>query len=185
MLCLIGKTASGKTTIKDYLIQNYGFHGITTYTTRPIRKGEVDGDTYYFVSEEEFNEKISNGFFAEWKKYHTDKGIWQYGTSKESIKNADERKIIILTPDGVRDILKQSDLPIQVIYVYSNQETIKKRLAKRKDDPEEIKRRLRCDNDDFQGATQLADKIVYNNLSDSLTDVAEKILSYYNDLNKK
>ena len=50
MICLIGKTASGKDTIAKELVNKYGYKRIVTYTTRPIRDGEKEGVNYYYIS---------------------------------------------------------------------------------------------------------------------------------------
>lgn len=70
MIILIGKTASGKTLIKEELIRR-GYSGIITYTSRPMRNSEKQDSTYHFISEEEFKQKIANDFFAEYKTYDT------------------------------------------------------------------------------------------------------------------
>ena len=106
MLVIIGKTASGKTTLREKMVKEYGFNPIITYTTRPMRKGEEEGKTYHYITDEEFNEKIKEGFFAEYKEYNTKKGIWKYGSAKEDLINSDKSSIIILTPGGVEDIRK-------------------------------------------------------------------------------
>ena len=41
MLILMGKTASGKTLVRDKLVKNHGFNSVVTYTTRPMRKDEI------------------------------------------------------------------------------------------------------------------------------------------------
>lgn len=79
MLILMGKTASGKNLVRDRLVENCHFSPIITYTTRPMRKDEKQDITYHFISTDEFIEKINNGFFAEWKDYVTNDGIWYYG----------------------------------------------------------------------------------------------------------
>ena len=76
MLILMGKTASGKNLVRDQLVEKCHFSPIITYTTRPMRKGEKQDITYHFISTDEFIEKINNGFFAEWKDYVTNDGIW-------------------------------------------------------------------------------------------------------------
>ena len=53
MLVIIGKTASGKTTLCEKMIKEYGFNPIITYTTRPMRKGEEEGKTYHYITDEE------------------------------------------------------------------------------------------------------------------------------------
>ena len=91
MLILIGKTASGKDTISNKLISEYGYKKLITYTTRPIRKGEINDVTYHFVSDKEFKQKIKNNFFAEYKSYNTEFGTWYYGTALEDLKNSDDK----------------------------------------------------------------------------------------------
>lgn len=188
-LVLMGKSASGKDTIKNELIEKHGFHPIVTYTTRPMRDGEVDGVTYHYISDEEFKQKIEDGFFAEYKTYLAKVGVgqyekWYYGTSKESLENADENTVVVLTPDGVRDILKYN-LDMKVIWVYANSKTIENRLEERIKHgiaiAEECERRIVKDYKDFKIADCLADKIVYNNDGYNLDEVIEKILMYYRE----
>ena len=175
ILVLIGKTSSGKTLIKEKLIEK-GFTGITTFTSRPKRKGEKQDITYHYISEEEFKQKIEDGFFAEWKSYDTEFGKWYYGSSLEDLENADDKSVIILTPDGYRDVVnKLSKKPI-AIYIYANNATIKNRLLKRGDDKNEAQRRLEYDNEDFKGIENEVDRIVYNNDGEEIENVINKIL---------
>lgn len=117
MIVLIGKTASGKTLIREELIKR-GYSGIITYTNRPMRKGEKHDVTYHFISEEEFKQKIADDFFAEYKTYDTVFGKWYYGSSLEDLENADDKSVIILTPDGYRDVVgKLSKKPIAIYYL--------------------------------------------------------------------
>lgn len=175
ILILIGKTSSGKTLIKEKLIEK-GFSGITTHTSRPMRNGEKQDITYHFISEKEFKQKINEGFFAEWKTYITEFGIWYYGTALEDLEKADEKSIIILTPDGFRDVKEKLGNDITSIYIYANNSTIKKRLMMRGDDKNEAQRRLEHDNEDFKGIENDVDKIVYNNDGADINDVINKIL---------
>ena len=41
-----------------------------SYTTRPKRDGEVDGEHYHFVSIEKFQELVDNGQMLEWAEVH-------------------------------------------------------------------------------------------------------------------
>lgn len=177
MLVILGKTASGKDAIVNELVNKYGYKKTITYTTRPIRKGEILDVTYHYISEQEFLEKVHEGFFAEYKAYKTEEGIWYYGSSLHDYANADEKTVIILTPIGLKDVLKLK-IDFSSIYVYSNQTTIKHRLAKRGDKKEEAERRLRQDNLDFRGVEHFIDKIIYNNETDTLENVVLKILKF-------
>lgn len=179
MLILMGKTASGKNLVRDRLVEKYHFSPIITYTTRPMRKNEKQDVTYHFISTDEFLEKINNGFFAEWKDYVTNDGIWYYGTALEDIENADDRSVIILTPQGYRDIKEKSpNKNISCIYLYENIDTMKKRLSKRGDDTKEVERRIKSDLEDFKNFESEADKIVYNNDGTDIDEVIKKIFRF-------
>ena len=182
ILVICGKTASGKNLVRDILVEKYNYNPIITYTSRPPRKGEKQDVTYHFISDEEFKQKIDDGFFAEWKSYITNEGVWYYGSSLEDIESADDRSVIILTPQGYRDIKKKlPDKNIVCIYLYENIDTMKKRLSKRGDNPKEIERRIKSDLEDFKNFESEADKIVYNNFDANIDEVIKKILDFVED----
>ena len=182
ILILTGKTCSGKNAVSDKLINEHGFHRVITYTTRPMRNGEVNGDTYHFVNTDDFMQKMKSGFFAEWKAYTTTEGVWYYGTAMEDLEKADDKTVVILTPDGYRDIKGKVNCKVISIYLYANNVTIKKRLMDRGDDPKEAERRVLHDNEDFKGIENEVDRIVYNNESDAIDGVVQKILKYVSEV---
>ena len=146
-----------------------------------IGKGtfELNGETYHFVNTDDFMQKMKNGFFAEWKAYTTTEGVWYYGSSLEDIENADDKSVIILTPQGYRDVKeKLPDKNITCIYLYENIDTMKKRLSKRGDDTKEVERRIKSDLEDFKNFESEADKIVYNNDGTDIDEVIKKILDF-------
>lgn len=183
MLIILGKTVSGKDTIVNELVAKHGFKKLVAYTTRPIRKKEIPDVTYHYISEQEFLQKVQQGFFAEHKAYKTEEGIWYYGSAIRDYDKANEKCVIILTPSGLKDILKLK-IEFFSIYVYANNTTIKHRLTKRGDKKEEAERRLRQDNLDFKGVEHIVDKIIYNNETDVLEDVISKIIKLIEKKNK-
>lgn len=178
ILIICGKTCSGKDKTVNELVSKYGFKKVITYTTRPMRKGEKQDVTYHYISEEEFKQKIEDGFFAEWKSYDTEFGTWYYGSALEDLENADDKSVIILTPEGYRDVVEKLSNKPTAIYIYSNNATLKKRLLKRGDDKNEAQRRLEHDNEDFKGIENEVDKIVYNNFDYDINEVVQKILDF-------
>lgn len=184
ILCLIGKSASGKTFVRDKLVKECGYKSLVTFTSRPPRKNEKQDITYRFISKEDFEQKIEEGFFAECKKYDTEQGVWYYGTALTDCYDADDDTVTILTPDGVRD-LQAIEIPMVVIYLYSNLNTIKQRLSIRGDNQKEVERRMKADIKDFNGAEMLADRIVYNNLSDDIESVVENVDYWYKKILKE
>lgn len=182
---IMGKTCSGKDTIVSELVKR-GWSKITTYTSRPLRQGEKNGREYFYISEENFDSKVKSGYFAEYKSYVVNGNTWRYGSPSEEIIEAsldDKNHVIILTPSGVVDVLSFlskyiSDYHVNVIYLYANRNTILKRLKARKDKNDSIKRRMKADDEDFKDAISIANKIVYNDISSRIEDVADKIINY-------
>lgn len=80
---IMGKSASGKDTIYQRLLANPEFHfqRLVIYTTRPVRDGEKDGQEYYFVDEEKFQELKAAGKIIEDRGYETVYGLWRYFTA--------------------------------------------------------------------------------------------------------
>ena len=78
----MGKSASGKDTIYQKLLENPELHfrRLIIYTTRPIRDGEKDGQEYYFVNEDEFQCLKASGKIIEDRGYESVYGLWRYFT---------------------------------------------------------------------------------------------------------
>lgn len=103
---LIGMSASGKDAILRELVANHGFREIVTTTTRPMRKGEVNGKDYNFISRKEFEKGISEGRFFECRSYNTiwngKEDVWYYGTPKMQL-NPEQDYVAIVDVQGAKD----------------------------------------------------------------------------------
>lgn len=177
MIILLGKTASGKDTIVNYLVNNLGYKKLITYTTRPMRPCEVQNLQYHFISEADFKEKISHGFFLEYKIYHTEFGNWYYGSAKEDYKKADDKTIIILTPERYLDLLwEMKDIKHDSIYIKVNLLELQQRLSKRGDNEKEAQRRLLQDNRDFQFVEDIVDRVIINQ-DKTIEEVVNEIIN--------
>lgn len=77
-------SGAGKTTIVQYLLSIFPEISFSiSCTTRPKRENEVDGKDYYFLTEEQFQEKIKNNEFIEYEEVY--KGRY-YGTLHSEIE---------------------------------------------------------------------------------------------------
>lgn len=83
---LMGQSSIGKDTIYKKLLEekNLELERIVTYTTRPIRQGEIDGMEYHFVGSSQLEQIRDNGKLIEVRSYQTYHGIWQYFTVDDS-----------------------------------------------------------------------------------------------------
>lgn len=180
MIVLIGKSGSGKSTIADILCNKFGFNKVVTTTTRPKRKGEKQNIDYHFVTDKQFDEMNADGKFIEVRNYKVASGEeWKYGSPLEEIESAGEKDIIILTPEGCKNVInKIGKENVIVIYIYTNIRTIQYRLKRRGDDMDEIDRRMEQDKEDFKDATELADFMVYNHYGDDLSVTISILINY-------
>ena len=77
-------SGSGKSTIINYLLkQNLNLAFSISATSRQPRGNEKNGIEYYFLSPEDFKQKIANNEFLEYEEVYTDKF---YGTLKSEIE---------------------------------------------------------------------------------------------------
>ncbi|KAL6122439.1 gmk [Nucleospora cyclopteri] len=81
---LTGPSCSGKTTLAKHLINKYPtiFKLNISYTTRNARENELHGREYYFISKNDFEIKIQEGFFAEYVQFSGN----YYGVAKTALE---------------------------------------------------------------------------------------------------
>lgn len=100
LICLMGKSCSGKDTIYKKLLadNDLGLSVMVPYTTRPIRQNEHSGIEYNFVTEEDYEEYRRNGRILEDRSYDTVHGVWRYFTIRdEAMMSSDSNYIYIGT----------------------------------------------------------------------------------------
>lgn len=176
MLLLIGKSCAGKDLIKKKLIDN-GMEAVVTYTTRPPRPGEVDGRTYHFISQDIFLRRKQQGFFAETTSYHVATGdIWHYGSAVEDLT---DDKVIIVNPEGLKQIKNIESLNPVSFYITASEETIWDRLKHRGDNIDEAARRINADREDFSDIVNYVDFSFSNDLGLKPEILADTILYTY------
>ncbi len=100
IICIMGGACSGKDTLREMMMERYEdkFVSATSTTTRPMRVGEVEGKSYYFVDDAEFNGMLENGEFIETREYTVASGdIWYYGyTEKEVTSKLRQNNILMI-----------------------------------------------------------------------------------------
>ena len=169
MIVLVGESASGKSSIERYLMDNYGYKKIVSYTTRSPRLGEVDGIDYHFISVEEFKSLKEQGFFAETAVYNN----WHYGTAKE---DCTDDKIAVLTPHGLRQISKIDGINVNSFYINVPRRDRLIKILQRGDNIEEAYRRSLSDVGQFDGIEDEVDYIIHNDgYKKSIAEIAQEV----------
>jgi guanylate kinase len=83
LIVIVAPSGSGKSTLIKRLKNDYPqLIESVSFTTRSMRAGEVHGESYFFISKEEFIAKRDKGDFLEWAEVHTN----YYGTSKHFVE---------------------------------------------------------------------------------------------------
>ncbi len=82
---IMGKSSTGKDTIFKELLRKsrYSYKTIVSYTTRPIREGEKNGNEYFFTDEAGFQKLKAEGKIIEDRCYDTIHGPWRYFTADD------------------------------------------------------------------------------------------------------
>lgn len=98
IFCLMGKSSSGKDTIYKALTEDaqLSLKRIITYTTRPIRQGEVEGLQYHFVTEEQLKILEREERIVELRSYDTVHGVWKYFTVCEEGMDLERDSYVII-----------------------------------------------------------------------------------------
>ncbi len=136
-------SGTGKTTLCKMLLSDLeGIVFSVSYTTRPPRKGEVNGRDYFFVSEEEFRELIKKGELVEYALVYGN----FYGTSKSFIEEKISNGLDVLLDidvQGAKRILEYYTDAVGIFIFPPSFDELRRRLEKRgTDSPEAVETRL-------------------------------------------
>lgn len=136
-------SGAGKTTVCKRLLQttpNLIFS--VSMTTRKPRDNEINGRDYFFVSTEEFKERIKKDDFIEWAKVYDD----YYGTPKKILEDSLSEMDVLLDIDGQGAVNIKKEYKDRAILIFIAPpflEDLKTRLSNRMtDSQEEIEKRF-------------------------------------------
>jgi guanylate kinase len=110
---IMGKTASGKTSIARDLSNELGIDQVISYTTRPPREGEINGVHYHFTDNETFE---SEDFICKEQYVVKPHGLMNYGVNIADLETDDD-VIIVLTPPGYRELKEKYRDKVVGIYI--------------------------------------------------------------------
>lgn len=144
-------------------------------TTRPMRKGEVEGKDYYFVTKDKFQRMIEAGEFIEWKHVHGAK----YGTPAGPVRKAIETgqsMILDIDVEGAKEVFSAFPDSVGIFISAPDMTTLEKRLRLRGTDSEEsIATRLANARRETEMASIFRYRIVNDDLEKAVSDLASVI----------
>lgn len=177
LVVISGPSGSGKGSIINGLLardDKSRWLSIST-TSRPIRTNDVPGKTYNFVSKEEFEQKIKEGYFLEYTNYVGN----YYGTPKKYISDKLKNGIDVILEIEIEGASNIKKLIPEALFIFIMPPSLKimvERLKKRgTDSPEKILERFRRAYQEINDVTKY-NYVVVNDDLDKAIDKVEAIL---------
>jgi len=177
-------SGSGKSTIINHLLkQGFNLEFSISATSRKPRGNEQNGKEYYFLSTEEFRQRIANNEFLEYEEVY--EGCF-YGTLRSEIERISAKNHIPIFDVDVKgglNIKKQYPNDAMTVFIQPPSiEELRSRLEKRSTDaPEVIEKRLAKAAYELSFADQF-DKIIINDNLEEAKANAEKIIRSFLEL---
>ena len=191
ILCLIGYTSCGKSSVEKKLVKN-GYRKLVSHTTRAIRVGEVNGIDYNFIDKDKFHSMAEKGEFAESRHYFTfeevdgekKRSIWYYALSKQQIKDDSKPCVVVIDKNGAIELSKYVGAEnLVMVYLECSDEVLRNRSKLRGDYSEEFERRLTSDKRSFKGIENMVHTTVNTEMElERVVESVKDVYDYYNGL---
>lgn len=176
LIVISAPSGTGKSTICHKLLKKRrDLRYSISFTTRRPRPGEKNGKHYHFVDDDEFKRKIQRHEFLEWAVVHDH----YYGTPRHFIETTlKEGRSILLAIDvkGAQAIQRKLPDSVLVFVAPPSIESLKERLAARRDASESVAKRLANSKGEFSAAKNY-DYLVVNDELDTAVAQIEAILT--------
>jgi len=171
-------SGTGKTTlVRRVMEQLPNLRFSVSYTTRPPRANEREGEDYHFVSPSLFQEMVERGEFLEWAEVLGNR----YGTARVNVRTLESEGIdLILDIDtqGAKKVLEKVTHPVLIYILPPSLEVLKDRLLKRGlDTPERIHFRLTNVRRDMEEARWYHYLIVNERIEDTVEKLKAIIIT--------
>ena len=131
LIVISGPSGAGKGTVIKRLREiNKNIWLSISMTSRAVRSNDVPGETYFFVSREEFEERIKNNVFLEYAMYNGN----YYGTPRDKIAEKLNEGIDVILEIEIQGALKVKELIPEAIFIFilpPSMGELKRRLVNR------------------------------------------------------
>jgi guanylate kinase len=183
LVVVSGPSGVGKSTVVRRLFKIYpGLKLSISSTTRSPRPGEIHGQHYYFITQEEFDLRVKQKQFLEWAKVH---GSY-YGTPRRFVEEGlAGGAVVVLEVDvggaaAIKRLAEEGKIKCSAVFVFlipPSVDILAFRLKKRKtEDAEVVNYRLRA----AIAELQVMEKYDYIVVNDKVESAADKIKAVIN-----
>lgn len=195
---IIAKSGSGKDSLYHYLrkLEEFLFNIFVLYYTRPMRVGEVNGETYRFVSNEEINELKKSGNVIATEYYNTNYGGCEIALVEDDQIEKEGNYLCVMSLKffvAMKEYFKdKEDVELIPIYIdVSARERLSRSMIREEKEAnpnyKEIIRRFIADEDDFKeevlATIPACNKFVNDDFEQFVSEVVEMIRNKINTTN--
>jgi guanylate kinase len=176
-------SGSGKTTIvKKLLDENIGLEFSVSATNRPKRENEIHGKDYYFLSTNEFKQKIEKDEFVEWEEVYNNRF---YGTLKSELQRIWAKgKHVIFDVDVVGGLNIKKKYPQKSLAIFimpPNINVLEQRLRNRSTDSnKDIDTRIAKAKKELEYANQFDLTILNDDLNQAVNEAKKAVIRFIN-----
>lgn len=175
LIVISGPSGVGKGTVRNALFQREGHNLVysISMTTRAPRNGETNGKEYYFVSREEFEERIKNNQFLEYAEFVGN----YYGTPLDKVEdnlNKGNEVVLEIEVQGAMQVRKKKRDAIFIFIAPPTMQDLKNRLNRRGTEPKEV---IQSRYEKACREVELAYLYDYIVVNDSVENAADKIMA--------
>jgi len=175
LVIVSGPSGAGKTTVLKQLFERCSVPLVASVsaTTRPPRRGEVDGRDYHFLSDDEFQRRRQQGEFLECVEVFRS-GHW-YGTLNRQVEaglSAGRCVVLEIDVEGARKVIEQRPQAISFFVRPESWEELEKRLKGRGTESEEA---VRCRLARAREELEQADRYDYQIVNDQVERAADEM----------
>lgn len=181
ILIITAPSGAGKTSITHNLMQHFPQLAFSvSAATRQARANERHGVDYYFISPEEFKEKIKSKDFAEWEMVYEGK---YYGTLKSELERIwANNQVPVLDIDVKGAIHVQQQYPINTLSIFiepPSVDELRKRLESRGTETEEtLAARINKASYEISFKSHFDEVIINDDLDRACTDARELVQNF-------
>lgn len=136
-----GPDGSGRKTVAKMVATAFDMETVLSYTTRPPRHYEQNGEDYHFVNEESFKKMQDNQEFLE----SVEIDGFYYGIREDDIVKAFENHNLVyltLNPEGTEKLKNMYGDRVMRFFIYADRDTVIERQQARQDNEADIKRHM-------------------------------------------